>query len=198
MDLVLQARAKLSDNKVNGPEDAIVSEMITKLPMEKIYIIARCFQERFMGQMESPSSWKVVKLVFLKKSDAVPTKGIRNYLAIALTSVMSKWYASCVLLRLEKGTEPGKLRILHTGGVKGISCRHLQVMMTDVIQKHWEWQEEKNPVMKHRTVVRTTMYMASLDIRKARGWDPGRSQYTRVDHCGPSASDVGAVWKGHV
>ena len=34
VDLVLQARTKLSDNKVNGPEDAIVSEMIKKkLPM---------------------------------------------------------------------------------------------------------------------------------------------------------------------
>ena len=58
---VLQARAKLSDDQVNGPEDAIVSEMIKKLPMEKIYIIAMCFQARFMGQMESPSSWKVLK-----------------------------------------------------------------------------------------------------------------------------------------
>ena len=33
----MQARAKLSENKVNGPEDAIVSEMIMRLPMEKIY-----------------------------------------------------------------------------------------------------------------------------------------------------------------
>ena len=49
VDLVLQARAKLSENKVNGPEDAIVSEMIKRLPMEKIYTIMRCFQERFMG-----------------------------------------------------------------------------------------------------------------------------------------------------
>ena len=31
VDLVLQARAKLSDNKVKGPEDAIVSEMIKQL-----------------------------------------------------------------------------------------------------------------------------------------------------------------------
>ena len=56
IDLVLQARANLSGNKVHGPEDAIVREMIKKLPMEKIYTIARCFQERFMGQMESPES----------------------------------------------------------------------------------------------------------------------------------------------
>ena len=44
----------MSDNKVNGPADAIVSEMIKQLPLEKIFTIARCFQERFMGQMEFP------------------------------------------------------------------------------------------------------------------------------------------------
>ena len=75
VDLVLQARAKMSDNKVNGPEDAIVSEMIKKLLVDKIYTIARCFQERLMDQMESPSSWKIVKLVFLRKPDAAPKKG---------------------------------------------------------------------------------------------------------------------------
>ena len=36
VDLVLQARVKMSDNKVNGPDDAIVSEMIKKLPLEKL------------------------------------------------------------------------------------------------------------------------------------------------------------------
>ena len=167
VDLVLQARAKLTDNKVNGPENTIVSEMIKKLPMESIYTIATCFQERFMGQMESPSSWKVVKFVFLKKLDAAPTAGIRSYRTIALTSVMSKWYASCVLLRLEKEKKPGQLRILHMGGVNGISCQHSQVLTTNLLQKHWEWQEERNPVMKHGTVVRPTMFLVSLDIKTA-------------------------------
>ena len=35
VDLVLQARAKMSDKKVNGPDDAIVSEMNKKLLLEK-------------------------------------------------------------------------------------------------------------------------------------------------------------------
>ena len=30
VDLVLQARAKTSDNKVNGPEDAVVSEVLPR------------------------------------------------------------------------------------------------------------------------------------------------------------------------
>ena len=50
VDLVLQARAKLSDNKVNGPEDAIVSEMIKRLAIDKIYTIVKCFQERFTAR----------------------------------------------------------------------------------------------------------------------------------------------------
>ena len=55
----------------------------------------------------------------------------------------------------------------HVGGVDGISCQHLQVLTTNLLQKHWEWQEERNPVMKHGTVVRPTMYMGSLDIKSA-------------------------------
>ena len=170
VDLVLQARAKLSENKVNGPEDAIVSEMIKRLPMEKIYTFTKCFQGRFLGQMKSPSSWTVVKQVLLRKPDAAPTKGIRSYRAIALTSVMSKWYASCIFLRLEKEKETEKWENLHIGGVEEISCQHLQVMLTNVIQKHWEWQEERNPVMRHGTVVAWTSRRPSM--RQSRNMWP--------------------------
>ena len=86
VDLILQARAHMSDNKVNGPEDTVVSEIIKQLPLEKIYIITRCFQERFMGQMEVPSSCKIARLVFLRQPDAEPKKGIRSYRAIACRS----------------------------------------------------------------------------------------------------------------
>ena len=112
----------MSENKGNGPEDAVVSEMIKQLPLEKIYTVTKCFQERFMGQMEAPSSWKIVKLVFLRKPDAEPKKGIRSYRAIALTSVMWKWYASCIALRLEKEKEPESWNTLHVGGVDG-TCK---------------------------------------------------------------------------
>ena len=64
VDMVLQARNKMSDSEVNGPEDAVVSEMIEILLVKKILIITRCFQERFKSLMEAPSSWKIVKLVF--------------------------------------------------------------------------------------------------------------------------------------
>ena len=68
VDLVLQARAKLSNNKVIGPADAVVSEMIKALPLEKIYVIPKCFQQRVMGTKEAPDSCRIVQLVFLKQT----------------------------------------------------------------------------------------------------------------------------------
>ena len=127
----------MSENKVNGPEDAVVREMIKQLPQEKIYIITKCFQERVMGQMEAPSSCKIVKLVLSPKPDAESTKGIRSYRAIALASVMSKWYAACDIRRLEKETEPESWKRSHVAGIDGISCQHLQVMVTQLLQKRW-------------------------------------------------------------
>ena len=55
-DLVLQTRAKISENKVNGPEDSIASEVIKQLPEENIYEITRCFQDRFEELEDAPSS----------------------------------------------------------------------------------------------------------------------------------------------
>ena len=108
-----------------------------------------------------------MNLAFLKEPDAAPTFGIKSYKAIALTSVMSKWYASCELLRMEKEKEPRLLRSLHMGGVDGKRCQHLHILMTNFLQKHLEWQEERHPVMKHGTEARPTMYLASLNIRTA-------------------------------
>ena len=49
VDFVLQARAKMSDNKVNGPDDAIVSETIKKLAMENLHN-----HEVFSGTLRGP------------------------------------------------------------------------------------------------------------------------------------------------
>ena len=51
-----------------------------------------------MGREEYHSSWKIVKLVFLREPDAEPKKGIRCCRAIAPASLMSKWYVRVVQL----------------------------------------------------------------------------------------------------
>ena len=155
----------MSENKVNGPEDVVVSEMIKQLPQEKIYEVTRCFQQRCMGQMDAPNSWKIVKLVFLRKPDAAPKKGIKSYRAIALTSVMSKWYATCLIQLLEKEKEPEAWKDLLVGGINGISCQHLQVMMTLLLQKHWVWQEDREKGTQQGSERIPTEFLASMDIR---------------------------------
>ena len=62
----------------------------------------------------------------LAKTRCRTKKEIRSYRAIALTSVMSKWYASCIILRLQEGKEPEGCKKLHVGRIDGISCQHLQ------------------------------------------------------------------------
>ena len=106
VELVLQARARMLENMAMGQKMPIVSEMIQQLPQENIYAITRCFRDRFLGLEDAPSSRRIVKLIFLRKPDAAPKKGIRSYEAIALTSVMSMWHAACIILRLEKAHEP--------------------------------------------------------------------------------------------
>ena len=56
---------------------------------------------------------------------------------------------------------------MHVGGGYGISCQHLQVMMTNLLQKRWEWQEERTPMLRHGSLVRPSMYLARMDIKTA-------------------------------
>ena len=68
----------MSENKVNGPEDAVVSELIKQLSSENIYTTTKCFQKRFHG---SGGSAKFVEdcetgLLEERKPDAEPKKGI--------------------------------------------------------------------------------------------------------------------------
>ena len=67
---------------------------------------------------DAPSSWKSVKLVFLRKPEAVPKKEMRSYSAAALTSVMSKLVCDRVLFCVWKGQTSLKDRKqLHVGGM---------------------------------------------------------------------------------
>ena len=65
----------MNDNKVSGPQDTVVSEMIRLLPLEKISTFSKCFQERFIGSMEDPSFWRIVKIGFPEEARCGATKG---------------------------------------------------------------------------------------------------------------------------
>ena len=70
-------------------------------------------------------------------------KRIKSNKVMAVTSVMSKWYATCIVPRLENDKEPEEMKQLQVGGIDGISCQHLQVLMTPLLQKHWGWEQQR-------------------------------------------------------
>ena len=78
---------------------------------------------------------------------------------------MSKWCASCIVRCVEK--EPEFWKKLHARGIDGISCQHFQFIMTILLQKQWEWHEDRRPMMRHGSLKRLTVYLASVDIKTA-------------------------------
>ena len=123
----------------------------------------------------------VLKFVFSRKPDAEPKKGIGSCRATALTSVMSKWYASCTILRQEKrklNLRAGRnhhwrleWKKLSTPASKEDKISH---------KKHWDWQEDRTPMLRHGSVVRPTMSFASMDIKAA--FDEARPRHVAKHH----------------
>ena len=115
----------MSDNKVKGPDYAIASEIAAAFGKNLHYYLW------FSGTLHGPYGFSNFvedrEIDLLEETRCCSGTRIRSYRAIALTSVMSKWYASCALLRLEKEKELEKRENLHVGGVDGISCQRLQV-----------------------------------------------------------------------
>ena len=130
-------RAKKADENVSRPEDSIVTEMINAFlkkdlwnsSVSKLALWVRK-KRRTLGDS---------KIAFLRKPDAEPKKGIRRYRAVALTSVMSRWDATCL-----KRNEPGDWQQRHVGGVEGIRCEHFQdhAATTETLELQERRQEE--------------------------------------------------------
>ena len=140
----------MSETKVNGPEDAVVSEKIKQLG-ENLHH-HKVLPGTFHGAGRGTKFMEDRETGYLRNPDAEPKKGISSYRAIAL----------------------------HVRGIDGSSCQHLQVMMTQVLQKHWEWQDGRRPMMMHGSVTPPTMHLASMDIKTAS--DVARPKHTAKHH----------------
>ena len=106
-------------------------------------------------------------------------------------SVMSKLYAACVVPRLEKKKDPDNWKQLHVGSIDGISCQHFPVLMTNLLlQKHWEWQEDTRPLIKHggdtsHKVLGKRGYQDGLrrGLTEAHWTNCGGAQCPRLGYC---------------
>ena len=80
-------------------------------------------------------------LSFLEASCEVGTRD-SGFWAIALMSVLQKWYVVVVVVGLlQEEPEPIERKDLHVGA-ESVNCEHMQALVTNVLQIHWEWQED--------------------------------------------------------
>ena len=78
--------------------------------------------------------------MFLKKSHAKLEKGLRGFRTIALLSVFSKWYTTVSVDMLHDVQEPSEWKRLHVGAERRVNCEHMEALVTNIFQRHWEWE----------------------------------------------------------
>ena len=113
---------------------------------------------------------KFHRLVFLKKPDAKLDKGLRGFRAIALLGVFSKWTTTVLVDMLHDEKEPSEWKRLHAGAERRVHCEHMQALVTNIFQRHWEWQEDRRVDLQPVLFRYSTAFMASLDVKTPSTW----------------------------
>ena len=139
-------------NKANEPADCLVTEMLQCLPTETVYEITHWFDMRFKGECRATEAWKVLRLVYFKKPGAKVEKGLRGFRAIALLGVFSICFTTVLVDMLHENKEPSEWKRLHVGAERRVKCEHTQGLVTNIFQRHWEWQEDRRTDLRSRTV----------------------------------------------
>ena len=113
----------MCDNRVKGPEDA-----------EDLYN-CEVFSRALHGSDGGARFVEDCEIGLLAETRYRAKERDQKLQGIALTS--------CIILHLKQDGEPENWKKLHVGGLNGISCQHLQVLATHLLQKHWECQKDR-------------------------------------------------------
>ena len=68
---------------------------------------------------------------------------------------------------LHEEKEPVEWLNLHVGAERGVNCEHMQVLLTNLLQKHGEWLQDRRLDWEPRKYRYNTLYIASLDVKTA-------------------------------
>ena len=66
-----------------------------------------------------------------------------------------------------KEKEPIEWKGLHVGDERGVNCLHMQALVTNIFQRHWEWQEDRRTGLQPGFHRYNTAFRASLDVKTA-------------------------------
>ena len=60
-----------------------------------------------------------------------------------------------------------KSRLSCMGAERGVNCEHMQALVTNIFQRHWEWQEDRRVDLQLGRYRYNTAFMDSLDVKTA-------------------------------
>ena len=119
-----------------------------------------------MCRMEAPSSWKIVKLFFYEnemRNQRKESEAARHCAAIGAVEVLRRMSFHA----FGKREKLRAVRICTWEELKASVANIFNFMMTILMQKHCEWQEDRRPKTRHGSVKRPAMYLACMDIKTA-------------------------------
>ena len=76
-----------------------------------------------------------------------------------------KWYTTVLVDLPVEEKEPVEWRRLHVGAERGVNCEHMQALVTNILQRHWEWQEDRRTDLQPGMYRYNTAFIASLDVK---------------------------------
>ena len=161
IDRVLRARGKLK-NKANGPSDCMVTEMLQNLSMESVCEITLWFEKRFSRESTEPIGLESLTSGISKKQTPDEKKA-----CVGSLSVLSMWYTSVLVGLLHEEKEPIEWRRLHRRRERCQMCEHMQALLTNILQSHREWQEDRRTHLEAGFFSFRPAVMASLDVKTA-------------------------------
>ena len=53
------------------------------------------------------------------------------------------------------------------GPERGVNCEHMQALVTNIFQRHWEWEEDTRTDLQPGMYRYNTAFVASLDVKTA-------------------------------
>ena len=77
--------------------------------------------------------------------------------------MFSKRYTTVLVDMLHD--EQSEWKRLHVGAERGVNCEHMQALLTNIFQRHWEWQEERRVDLQPGRFRYNTAFMAILDVK---------------------------------
>ena len=103
---------------------------------------------------------------FFALPDVLFEKGPREFCVRALLSVFSEGFSTVLVDLLHEEKEPTEWSRLHAGAERGVNCEHMQAMAANILQRHWEWHEDR------RTDLQPVLYryntaLQNLDVKTA-------------------------------